>query len=94
MGRDPEMGIGMDLQVDKWNDCHLVEHWWNLMLESPNNPNQPLRTLVILVSWVRELNTRIFRRKASTPASILAKIKEEAEAWCKQDHLDSKSSEF
>uniref|UniRef100_A0A0E0M1R3 Reverse transcriptase zinc-binding domain-containing protein n=1 Tax=Oryza punctata TaxID=4537 RepID=A0A0E0M1R3_ORYPU len=29
-----------DLQMDKWNDCHSVEHRRNLVLESPSSPRQ------------------------------------------------------
>jgi hypothetical protein len=69
----------------KWSDCDSVEQWWNLVVDSPNNPRIPLRTLVILVSWEIwcERNARIFRNTASPPASILAKIKEEGRAWVK-----------
>ncbi len=74
---------GTDLQMDNWESCHSVEQWWTLVTESPNTPRKPLRTLVILISWEIwcERNTRIFRNNASTPSSILAKIKEEGSAW-------------
>uniref|UniRef100_A0A0E0IEM1 Uncharacterized protein n=1 Tax=Oryza nivara TaxID=4536 RepID=A0A0E0IEM1_ORYNI len=61
--------------MSKWSDYDSVEQWWSLMVDSPDNPRIPLRTLVILVSW--EICT------ASTPVSIVAKIKEEARAWVK-----------
>jgi hypothetical protein len=41
--------------------------------------------MIILVSWEIwcERNARIFRNSASSPSSILAKIKEEGRAWVK-----------
>ena len=43
----------------------------------------PLKSIIILVAWELwcECNARIFRQVASTPATIIAKIKEEARAW-------------
>ena len=74
-----------NLQMIKWSGCDSVKQWWNLVVDSLNNPRIPLRTLVILVSWEIwcERNARIFWNTASPLASILAKIKEEGRAWVK-----------
>jgi hypothetical protein len=71
--------------MGKWNDYPSIELWWNLVAETPDTPRAPLRILLILVSWEIwwECNARIFRNIASTPASIIAKIKEEGRAWVK-----------
>lgn len=42
-----------------------------------------LKLVIILVTWELwcERNARIFRRLATTPAMIVAKVKEEARTW-------------
>jgi hypothetical protein len=61
----------------------MVEDWWYKISRMVNCPRKALKSIIILVAWELwcECNARIFRQVASTPATIIAKIKEEARAW-------------
>lgn len=46
-------------------------------------PKKALKLIIILVAWElwKKRNSRIFSNLANTPASIMAKIREEAHMW-------------
>jgi hypothetical protein len=52
------------------------------MLHTLHNPKGSLKSLIILVAWelLCERNAKIFRQVTTTPATIIAKIKEVAMA--------------
>lgn len=71
---------GIDLQLQEWGDCETIEVWWYKIWRTANRSRKALKSIIILIAWEPwgERNARIFRQVASTPATIITKIKEEA----------------
>jgi hypothetical protein len=72
-----------DLRPNAWPLSEDVEQWWTQFTTQPDHPRKALRSLALLVIWEiwKERNARVFVRRESSTATLMAKITDEASAW-------------
>ncbi|BAS78267.1 Os02g0302500 [Oryza sativa Japonica Group] len=92
------MGDDLDVRTDKpsldmflaemrrfedWQEYDTAVQWWEGFVSIPGIPKKPLKTLIIMVSWIlsNEKNARIFRNTAQTPTALIQAIKDGAALW-------------
>jgi hypothetical protein len=72
-----------DLRPNAWPLSEDVEQWCTQITTQPDHPRKALRSLALLVIWEiwKECNARVFYRRESSTATLMAKITAEASAW-------------
>ena len=73
-----------DINPATWTNEASVDAWWSKVTLDHGVARKAMSTLIMLISWEiwKERNARVFRHVAAPANVIIAKIKEEARAWC------------
>lgn len=67
----------------EWKPTDTIQEWWTAMTAAAGMPKKTAATLCMLIMWEiwKERNARTFDRRESSTQVLLAKIKDEANAW-------------
>jgi hypothetical protein len=73
-----------DRSTESWSNEPNVDAWWTNIALGRDQHRKALASLLMLISWEawKERNARVFRHHHSATNAIIAKIKDEARAWC------------
>jgi hypothetical protein len=73
-----------DRSPESWINEPNVDAWWTNIALGRGQHRKALASLLMLISWEvwKERNARVFRHHISATNVIIAKIKDEARAWC------------
>jgi hypothetical protein len=72
------------LHPDRWTSCRSLPAIWSSIIHLAGAKKQKgIKSLFILACWniCRERNNRVFKKRVSSVASIVAKIHDEAQEW-------------
>uniref|UniRef100_I1NZN6 Uncharacterized protein n=1 Tax=Oryza glaberrima TaxID=4538 RepID=I1NZN6_ORYGL len=78
-----EITIWREAGFMDWQEYDTAVQWWEGFVSIPRIPKKPLKTLIIMFSWIlsNEKNARIFRNTAQTPTALIQAIKDGAALW-------------